>query len=168
MFTVYLATKMTGVDKAKLVREARKNRQIFANYGIDVYSPVLEEGVVEEKGLLTSNRKSLRRNWRVDKAAMRNCFAIVDTTADLKSEGVQHETGFFRYCLWRPVVRISQNGYFSIANLEDDFVVGSIDEAAALLKCHFNTFPARVLWQWKIAFSCLPRYIFDHLRGFFL
>jgi hypothetical protein len=102
---------------------------------------------------------------------MRSSFALVDRTADMKSEGVAHEIGFMRYTLWRPVIRISprhDNGYFSIASLEDDLIVGDVAEAAELIKHKWGTPYKRFRWQIKILNRCVIGFIFDHVRGLVL
>jgi hypothetical protein len=168
---IYLATAMTGRDKLELVQEAKADVRMFARWGIEAHSPVLAEKVRPVKGKLHSWRRSLEPKWKMDKQAMRGCFALVDRTADMKSEGVQHELGFMRYCLFRPVIRVSPRhdaGYFSIANLEDDILVGTIEEAAVLLHHRFGTWYQRFKWQIKVLNRCSLQFLFDHLRGLIL
>jgi hypothetical protein len=162
---------MSNRDKRELVKEARQDVKIFARYGIKAYSPVLEEKVPNTPGKLKTRKKGLIPKWAEDKQAMRNSFAIVDRTADMKSEGVQHETGFMRYTLWRPVIRVSpkhDKGYFSIANLEDDLIVCSIEQAAELLRYKFGSRHKYVKWQLKILNRCLLGFMWDHIKGFLL
>lgn len=171
MMKIYLATAMSGRDKRELVDEAKQDVKIFLKYGIKAFSPVLEEKVPYKKGKLNSRKKSLIPKWSDDKKAMRNSFALVDRTADMKSEGVQHEVGFMRYCLWRPVIRVSpkhDNGYFSIASLEDDLIVGNVEEAAELLRHKWGTWYKRAYWQWKVINRCIFRFMLDHIGGFLL
>ena len=171
LFQVYLACAMTGRDKQQLIDEAKEDVKTLEKYHIKAYSPVLEEKVPYTKGKLRSRRKSLIVKWEEDKEAMRNSFAIIDRTADMKSEGVQHEIGFMRYCLWRPVIRISprhDKGYFSIANLEDDLIVGTVEEAAELLRHKWGKIYKRLKWQLKVLNRCLLKFILDHIRGLFL
>lgn len=168
---IYAACSMTGRDRKELNKEARHILKVFNSYGIKVHHPVIEEKIPNRKGALTNSLKTLIQRWKEDKETIRDSFVLVDTCADMKSEGREHEVGLMRYCYWRPVVRISPRhtaGYRSIASLEDDIIVASPEEAAAYIKEHWGTWYKRFTWKMRVINRCLIRFIVDQARGFFL
>lgn len=170
MLRVYIATAMTGEPQDELVREALRIKKLFKSVEIEVFSPVLEENIELVPSLLENNQFILPSKWSLDKKGMQSCFVFVDTTADKKSEGVSHELGYMRYFLWRPVIRISprHSNYFSIASIEDDVIVGSVEDALKLIQERWGTWWKRRKWQWGIYTQCLLRTVWKHFRGWFL
>lgn len=168
---IYVACSMTGQDQFKLIKDAEHIAGLLKEAGFRVFHPVLEEGLKKKHEKLTASADTLPPKWRLDKEAIRHSFCLIDASADLKSEGREHEVGLMRYCYWRPVIRISPRhatGFYSIACLEDDFIVGTPEEAVALLKQKFGTRMQRIMWKLRIWNRCLPRFIFEQLRGLVL
>ena len=167
MLKVYLAQAMTGLDSNQVYYKAIRSVEKFMSKGILVISPVIEEGIQPYTGNIDAGVK-LRYYWKRDKEFIRQCFCVVDLDADLKSEGVSHEVLYGRYCLWRPVVRISlrhSTGYFSVASLEDDIIVGNIEEAIEKINELWGTWSKRRKWQLKMYSRCLLKWIYLHLKG---
>lgn len=168
---VYLACSMTGRDQIEMIKEAKHNSKVFEDAGFRVFHPVLEEGLKRSHTKLTASRDTLPPKWRLDKWAIRHSIALIDTSADFKSEGREHEVGLMRYCYWRPVVRISPRhaqGFFSIACLEDDIIVGTPEEAVLTVKKMFGTRSKRVWWRLKMLNRTLIRFFIEQVRGFTL
>lgn len=168
---IYIACSMTGQDQLELIKKAKYEKLIFEKAGFRVFHPVLEEGLKHSHKPLTADAVTLPPKWRLDKEAIRHSFCLVDASADLKSEGREHELGLMRYCYWRPVVRISPrhaSGFYSIACLEDDLIVGTVEEAAALIKDKFGTRRKRIIWRLKMLNRSVPRFLLEQIRGFFL
>lgn len=168
---IYIACSMTGQDQLALIKKAKYEKLIFEKAGFRVFHPVLEEGLKHSHKPLTADPDTLPPKWRLDKEAIRHSFCLVDASADLKSEGREHELGLMRYCYWRPVVRISPRhaaGFYSIACLEDDLIVGTVEEAAALIKSKFGTRRKRIMWRLRMLNRSVPRFLLEQIRGFFL
>lgn len=168
---LYIACSMTGRDQAELIKEAKHITKLFEAAGFKVFHPVLEEGLKKKHEKLTASADTLPPKWRLDKEAIRHSFCLVDASADLKSEGREHEVGLMRYCYWRPVIRISPRhatGFYSIACLEDDLIVGTPEEAVALIKKHFGTRRKRIWWRLKLLNRTLIRFCIEQVRGFLL
>lgn len=167
---VYLACAMTGRDRKELNKEARHVVRIFNRQGIKVHHPVIEECIPNRTGQLNNTMKTLIQKWREDKDAIRKSFVLVDTCADMKSEGREHEVGLMRYGLWKPVIRVSPRhsaGYKSIAQLEDDVIVASSEEAVAYIQECWGTWYKRFKWKICIFNRCLPRFVFEQVRSLF-
>lgn len=168
---VYVACSMTGRDQLELIKEAKIITHLLEQAGFKVFHPVLEEHLKHTHKHLTADAVTLPPKWALDKWAIRNSIALIDAAADMKSEGREHEVGLMRYNYWRPVIRISPRhagGFFSIANLEDDCIVATPDEAVHLLKHRFGTRSKRILWRLSMLNRCLPRFVWEQLRGFWL
>lgn len=167
---IYVACSMTGQDRVKVLDRANHITKLFTDAGFRVFHPALEEGIPYTSGVLEVDQ-SLRDKWKLDKWAIRRSICLVDSSADLKSEGREHEVGLMRYSYWRPVVRISPRhatGFFSIAVMEDDTIVGTDEEAVAKVKELYGIWWKRA-WFWlKIRGRCLPRAILEQARGFWL
>jgi hypothetical protein len=162
---------MTGQDQVKLIKDAEHITKLFTDAGFRVFHPVLEEGLKHKHEKLTASAATLPPKWRLDKEAIRHSFCLVDASADLKSEGREHEVGLMRYCYWRPVIRISPRhaqGFYSIACLEDDIIVGSSEEAVLTIKKLFGTRSKRVWWRLKMLNRTLIRFFIEQVRGFIL
>lgn len=153
-----------------MIDKARYITKLFTDAGFRIFHPALEEGVPYTPGPLEVDQTLLDK-WRMDKWAIRHSICLVDSSADLKSEGREHEVGLMRYSYWRPVVRISPRhaaGFFSIASMEDDVIVGTPEEAVEAVKKLYGTWPKRFVWRCKLYKRCLKRAIVEQVRGFFL
>lgn len=168
---IYVACSMTGQDQAKLLKEAHHITDMLTAAGFKVFHPVLEEGLKKTHEKLTASAATLPPKWQLDKEAIRHSFCLIDAAADLKSEGREHEVGLMRYCYWRPVIRISPRhaqGFYSIACLEDDIIVGTPEEAVHTIKVLFGTRSKRIWWRFKMLNRTLIRFFIEQVRGFIL
>lgn len=170
MLKIYLAQAMTGLDTSEVHYKAIQSINAFHCFGIKVISPVIEEGIQPNTGNIDAGVK-LKYYWKRDKELIQQCFCVVDLDADRKSEGVAHEVLYERYCLWRPIIRISPRhytGYFSVASLEDDIIVRNIEEAAQKINELWGNWWKRRKWQWKMYNRCLLKWIWLHIKGLIL
>lgn len=167
---VYLAIPMTGYDKRDMVKLSRHALKVLKKHGLEGWSPVIKERVKSEHGVLTNTGNRLLPKWRMDKGALRKCDVFLNLRGDEKSFGCEREFMLMRGSYFKPAVVVSPrhaNGYFSIANYEDDALVGTIEEAALLIADRWGTFPKRFFWRLNIYNRCLPKFIFTHLFGLF-
>lgn len=167
---VYIACSMTGQDRVEMISKAKAIKFLFEMAGFRVFHPALEEKVPNIPGKLEVDDK-LIDYWQRDKWAIRRSIAVIDSSADLKSEGREHEVGLMRYGYWRPVIRISPkhaSGFHSIGKLEDDAIVGTPEEAVALVKELYCPWKKRFIWRCKLYNRCLLRAVYEQVRGFFL
>jgi hypothetical protein len=160
MVKVYLAKAMSGRTGAELVREA-KLAQKLCPATIELFDPVVIEGIkVTRKpvgaGLLP---EVLSRHWERDKQAIRAAHVVFDMTGSAKSEGVTHEIGYARYCLWKPVVRLWPDLGTSIARLEDDSIVATLEDGFREIESRWGTRAKRFLWRAKMLNRSLPRWV---------
>lgn len=170
---VYLAQSMTGYEKHEQVQLAMLARGVFNEFGLDVVSPVLEEGIKDEVGVLDNTLVDLNWKWKdIDKPALKyKCFVICVLNADNKSFGCEREYMLMRGCYWKPVVIVSPKhagGYSSIANLEDDYIAGTVEEAAAFISGHYGKFWDRRLWQFRMYKKSFLGWLIIHLKGLLL
>lgn len=165
---VYIACKMTGRDKAEMVTRAKFVRDVFSFYGLEAISPVLEEGVQNEKGALTPNStEELKGHWKRDKDIIAyRAHVVFCDEAERKSLGVEREYGFNRYALWKPTVTLLPTSGPNIAWFEDDYVADSLHEAAALIRHKWGTWPKRFIWRLNMLKKTLPKWLGRQLYGF--
>jgi hypothetical protein len=169
--TVYLAQKMTGVSQKELIVKAVNAAQILRKHGLDVVSPVIEEGVkFVDAPLANVSEHSLDPLWKRDKEDIKNkCFVVLDLDGSLQSMGTKREYALQRMFLWSPIVTIVPRGYpYSVANLEDDYICESVEIAADVIAQRWGTWLARRIWQTEIYARCAIPAVLLHLRRFFL
>jgi hypothetical protein len=163
----YTARRMTGVPGRVLVAAARRTKETLEEHGITVLDPVLSEKVKRTHRPLHNSFSKLKEYWFRDKQMIQSAHVVLDLTAPEKSEGVAHEIGYARYFLWKPVVRIYPDLGPSVARIEDDFIAGSLDEAADLMNEKWGTWRKRVKWRWSILNRCLLKFLWLQLKEWF-
>ncbi len=161
---IYQAVKMTGRSAKGVVEQTTRARRLFQSYGIEVLDPVQEEQVEPTAGLIIGSAKDkhvdLKKFWKRDKQMIREAHVVVDLTPTAKSEGVLHEIGYARYGLWKPVVRVYDGDIKTgIQSFEDDALVGSVADAAALIRQKWGTKRKRFAWRASLLWHKLPRFI---------
>lgn len=156
---VYTARRMTGVPGRILVAESRRVKAVLEKHGITVLDPVLSEKVKKTYRPLHNSYAKLREYWFRDKAMIRDAHVLLDCTAAAKSEGVAHEIAYARYFLWKPVVRIYPDLGPSIARIEDDYIAGSLEEAACLIEEKWGTWRKRAKWRMALLNRCLINFL---------
>lgn len=168
MIKVYTAKSMTGRTGEELVLESAHIARIMGYRGIEVLDPVTAEGVNKEQGVLANVGDKLFGYWTRDKRMIREAHVILDVTGPAKSEGVAHEIGYARYCLWKPVVRIypKDHAKISVAKYEDDLIVDTVAEASDLIVQLWGTRTKRVLWRLRLLLRCFPRWVMYQLGEF--
>lgn len=163
----YIAHAMTGRTGEEVVSESLHISEVCKKYDIEPLDPVIAEGVKKADPRVQSTNEMLPRLWKRDKEMIREAHVLIDVTADRKSEGVQHEIGYARCYLWKPVIRVSinyaRNPNISIANLEDDLIVGSIEQAAYFAQLRWGTFRKRLCWRLTLLNRCLLKFLWHQL-----
>lgn len=164
---VYVACKMSGRDKVEMIQRANLVKAIFAQYNIEAVSPVIEEGVKNEKGpLVQASDDQLKKFWKRDKdiIAYETHVVLLDE-AFRKSLGMEREHGFSRYCLWKPVVTLLADSAYTVASIEDDYVVKDLHEAGRLIRDNWGTWGRRAKWRIKMLAHTLPKFIYRQIMA---
>lgn len=167
---IYAARSMTGRVKEEVVAEATADKQYFESAGFTVLCPVIAENVPSTKEVIRSSKKAMDAFWPRDKEMIREAHVVIDMTPSLKSEGVSHEVGYSRYCLWKPVVRLYEKGNLpiksSVAWYEDDVIVDSKEEVVEYLLRVHGTFWKRTTWRLSMLNRSLIKWIGHQIREF--
>lgn len=151
---VYVACKMTGRDRAEMVRDAKKDKEILIKYGFDVSHPVLDEKIPEEEGIFlepTPDAQDFR--WEEDQSAVRWADVVIATAPHLFSSGAMREHGKVRYDQWKPYVSVWPKEIEIIpftALKEDDACVRSVEEAGKIAYEKWGTRARRMKWKLPI------------------
>jgi hypothetical protein len=165
MLKVYTARAMTGRTGLELVQGSADILNA-APSGVEILDPVTIEGVQPTSEPLRGDPVTLPEHWRRDKQCIRDAHVIFDITGPAKSEGVAHEIGYARFCLWKPVVRLYPGLGASIARLEDDVIVGSLEEGFRVIDEKWGTRAKRVAWRLAMLNRCLLRWVGYQLAEF--
>lgn len=152
---VYVLAKMTGENCRVMRRKAMKATHALEKFGLIVHHPVIDEGVPDEDKVLTPrSQKELLWLWLRDKAMIKQSHAFLDTAADVFSVGAKREFGKARFRDWKPIVTLWEHGEWPlIAEEEDDQIVATVEEAAALIEKMWGTRWKRILWRIPIYLS---------------
>ena len=161
---------MTGRVKEDVVAEATADKTYFEKAGFIVLCPVIAENVPSTKEVIRSSKKAMDVFWKRDKEMIREANAVIDMTPSLKSEGVSHELGYSRYCLWKPVIRVYEKGNLpirsSVAWYEDDVIVDSKEEVVEYLLRVHGTFWKRTKWRLQMLNKSLLKWVIYQVQEF--
>ncbi len=166
---VYLATKMTGCDKAELVARAERVCEIFKEYGLIPISPVFEEGIKSENvKLINSDKKDLAYRWQEDKKVIiEQSHVLFWDQAEQKSFGVEREYALNRFTLWKPtVIYVAPGTPTSVAEWEDDKVFNSVHAAAEYIRDTWGTVEQRRKWRWEMLKRTVPTFLYRQWLAF--
>lgn len=158
----YLAQRMTNAYCDEILAEARAAQKEFAKYGIEMWSPAIEEGIPDKHVKLTSiSKEDLLAKWDIDKKeGLRTCHFMYIASGDMTSRGVGQERGHVRWYLWRPVIRKHEGKiYFSITDIEEDGAVTSHKQAAAYVHRQWNSRKKWVLFKLKHILLGIPKLV---------
>ncbi len=151
MINLYLARSMSGRVKEEVVSEAQSDKQFFESAGFKVLCPVIAENVKPTQEKLIASKKAMDQYWPRDKEMIREAHLVLDMTPGLKSEGVSHEIGYARYTLWKPVIRVYEEGKLpiksSVAWFEDDCIVDDKRLVIEYILRVHGTFYKRLKWR---------------------
>lgn len=160
---IYAARSMTGRVKEEVVNEAVTQKMLMENEGLTVLCPVVAEGVQPTKQVLLSSKKAMDQYWPRDKEMIRESNLVFDLSPDRNSEGVKHELGYARYCLWKPIVRVFPKNQLpvksSVAFYEDDYICDNLEDAISYAKEVHGTPGKRFKWKMQILNRCLLKAI---------
>ena len=170
MIKIYTARAMSGRSMEEVVREAYFDKWLFEKNGIKVLDPVSVEGVKPKKKKLKASKNLMKKYWPRDKAMIREAHVFVDCTPHLKSQGVERESGYARYCLWKPIVRLFPFNQLpaegSVAYFEDDIITDDLIKAVQLIKDKWGTPKKRIIWRLNLLRRCLWKFILYQLKEF--
>ena len=165
MLKIYVSHKMTGRTGKELNKEMRDVFYIAYPLGIQILDPIEKENIPDSNKVVRASPRSLKYFWAQDKRMMREAHVLIDLSGPQKSVGCEKEAGFFRYYLWRPVIRVWPDSPYNVAWLEDDLVVGSVEEAMFEAHSRWGTWPKRTVWRAKLLRRCFTRFLMDQLGG---
>lgn len=163
--SIYIACRMTGRDKAEMVKRAEYVCSVLKKYGLTPISPVLEENVKPKKGkLVNTNRGRLKLFWKRDKEIIRKeaHVVLVDGAHD-KSFGVEREYGLNRWNLWKPTVLVMPYKGLTVADFEDDYCTDDIESAAEIIQEKFGTRWKRWKWRSRMLNRCVPAWLWNQI-----
>jgi hypothetical protein len=169
----YLAQKMSSRYCDEMVKEARKIRKIFKKEGVEIISPVLDEGIPNKHVKLDYVTKAkLLKEWQLDKhARIRNkAHVVYNANGHMASNGVTIERGWARWYLWRPVVTyIPENKYFySITDIEEDSVQHNHRTAARFIRMKWGTRSKWISFKLPHLFFGIPKFIYRQVKSLWL
>jgi hypothetical protein len=172
MLKVYLARSMSGRNMAEVVKEAKLQRRLLRQWGITPLDPVGEEKVKPLNKPLKATYNKMVKYWRRDKQMIREAHVVFDMTPSMKSEGVAHEIGYARYCLWKPIVRVYPTisdlpPKSSIAYFEDDVITAGITHASHVAYIQWGTWTKRTIWRIKLFKRCFLKFVIFQIKEWF-
>jgi hypothetical protein len=163
---IYCAHAMTGRTPDELLYESQFIEKACKNLGLKVLDPVIAENVQPGHKPLNNTLVALEKYWARDKKMIRDAHVLVDVTGPAKSEGVAHEIGYARFCLWKPVIRVYPNLGPSIARFENDIIVYSIVDALVKAKTKWGKPRQRLWWRLSMLNRCLLKWIWYQIGEF--
>lgn len=163
MVKVYLAKRMSGLSGRQLRADSLRAFKTCPE-PIRLFDPVLIEGVKNTDELVAAPADILGQHWLRDKKAIRQCHVVIDTTGPEKSEGVAAELGYARFFLHKPVVRVYPGLGPSVARLEGDLVVDTLEEAYKLVLEKWGTRWKRFMWRLNLFNRCFAWFCWIRLN----
>lgn len=164
---IYVCRGMSGRNKSVVVKEAKMDRAMLRSHGITPLCPVESENIKNKNETLLATKKQMDTYWSRDKQLIREANVVFDMTPGLKSFGCEHEIGYARYFLWKPVVRVFEKGKIpppgNVSFYEDDLVVDSLEEAIKIAKQRWGTLFKRFNWRIKMYRKSLLKAVFHKI-----
>lgn len=161
LFTVraYVACKMTGRNRRKMIARAKFICRKLKKCGVEPISPVIEEKIKARPGKLKQLSKTgLHKKWTEDKNIITwKAHAVIVDGADDKSFGVEREYGLSRYWLYNPTLLRMPDQGITVALFEDDLISDDIEAIAHYLVEHYGNIYKRWKWRLWILNRCLPK-----------
>ncbi len=167
--TAYVAHAITGRTGSALNAESRATKRALLKYGIVGLDPVLLEKIPDTDEVIP-NRPDVGGQviWGGDEAAIREAHVLLDITPELKSEGVMWETGYARFFLWKPVIRVyrpDSSPHMAMV-FKGDAITYSLEEAAEVIHERWGTRKKRFIWRIKMLFRSIPKFIKYQIQEF--
>lgn len=161
---VYLAQRMTNLYCDDLLKEARNATKKLEAAGFEVLSPVLEEDVPDKHIKLINTLGRLKQYWARDKWCLNKAHILLDLNSQGKSDGVNVELGYFRFCLWKPLIRIYPTLGCTISRLEYDCVTDSLDKAIEVMKDKWGTKQKLRMWRLRMLNASLLKFMVQQVK----
>ena len=148
---VYVAKAMTGRTGLDLLTESAYTTIVARRVApsVRLLDPVVEEDIRPSEVPVKAPARRLTKFWARDKEMIRDAHVLFDITGPKKSEGVAHEIGYARFFLYKPVVRLWPGLQASVARIEGDLIVETLEEGFKEIEARWGT-PGQRLW-FKIA-----------------
>ena len=163
---VYLAQKMTGLYCDEILYTAQKAKEQLELAGFEVLSPVITEGVPNEHRILINNMDNLLKYWKRDKEDLQNCHLMIDLNSQGMSDGVNVESGYCRFFMFKPLIRIHPTLGCVISKIEYDCVFPELSLAIPFIVEHWGTKKKLLYWRIKMIVRSLPKLVWLHIKFF--
>lgn len=145
---IYVAHRMTARYMDDSVREAEFTTRTLNTYGFLALDPIVQEHIPDVHEILTQvSPEQLYGRWQEDKAAMKEADVMLDFMGCNLSDGVNVETGYVRFGLWKPVIRVWPGCPLNISWLEYDHIVPDIFTAMEVIQDNYGTYEKLGVWR---------------------
>ncbi len=161
--SIYLAVRITGRTGKEIWDEYYKVAPIYEKYGIKVISPLHGEDIPYNDQLVPNRPGEIGKAiWKSkDKPQIKAANVCVYPGI---SNGIMREYMLSRGVLWKPSVAVGQGGF--IAELEDDKVCTSHEEAALTIAAKWGNLTKRLIWRFSMLNRCLLGFVWSQVREF--
>lgn len=156
--------RMTGRFCDELLKESQDATRQLEEAGFEVLSPVIEEGVPDKHIKLVNTLGRLKAYWKRDKVMLNEAHIMLDFNSQGKSDGVNVEMGYTRFCLWKPLVRIHSTLGCTISRIEYDCVVSTLDEAIEIMKEQWGTKRKLLVWRVRMLYKSIGKFTLQQIR----
>lgn len=163
---IYLAQRMTGLYCDELLHTATQAKKQLELAGFEVLSPVISEGVPDTHTVLINNMDKLLDYWKRDKKDLQDCHLMIDLNSQGLSDGVNVESGYCRFFMFKPLVRIHPTLGCVISKIEYDCVFPELSLAIPYIKERWGTKNKLFWWRIRMFFKSLPKLIYLHVKFF--
>ncbi len=172
MLRIYFATSMTGRTGSELLAqfsEAAEAQELLSLLGGELFLSAMLPRLGDEPDVQVFIGKEnpddkLRSYWKRDKEMIRYAHVLVDLTGPRKSAGVEHEVGYARYFLYKPVIRVWPGMAGSVARIEDDVIVPTAAHALVEANRLWGTPWKRLKWRLAMTNRCILGYFANQIR----
>lgn len=166
--SIYLADRMTGFTGYQLWKNYRKRKKVYRLRGIKVTSPLPGENIRPTKRKLGDRPgRTGTMIWAKDKNQIKDNNVFVFPLNGQLSQGCVNELVKARGAHWKPTVYIHPKPGF-ITKEQNDIVVADDKAAAKYIVKKFGSRWKRGIWRLKMLNRCLPGWIWQQLREFWL
>ncbi len=161
--SIYLAVRITGRTGKEIWDEYYKAAPIYQKYGIKVVSPLHGEDIPYNDELVPNRPGEVGKAiWKTkDKPLIKEVNVCVYPGI---SNGIMREYMLSRGVLWKPSVFIGHGGF--IAELEDDKVCTSHEEAALTIAVRWGSLFNRLTWRLSMLNRCILGFVWDQVKEF--
>lgn len=157
---------MTNLYCDDILRVATEAKEQLEAAGFEVLSPVITENVPNQHILLTNDMSRLLEYWKRDKQDLQDAHMMIDLNSQGQSDGVNVESGYCRFFMFKPLIRIHPTLGCVISKIEYDCVFPELSLAIPFIKDKWGTKRKLLLWRINMLVRSLPKLIYLHAKFF--